>query len=95
MFRLAADVGVYLHRKPIDFLAGMNSLVTLVEQAMQLDSFSGAVFAFHNRSSDRIKLLLNERSGFWLMMKRLGVDRCPIASFLAMLSSVRRNKRLP
>lgn len=49
----------------------MNSLVTLVEQAMQLDPFSRAVFAFHNRGRDRIKLLLYDHSGFWLMMKRL------------------------
>ena len=72
----------------------MNSLVTLVKQAMQLDSFSRAAFAFHNWGSNRIKLLLYDRSDFWLMMKRPEVDRCPIASFLAMLSSVRRNKHL-
>jgi transposase len=33
------------------------------------------VFAFHNRRRDRIKLLLYDRSGFWLMMKRLETDR--------------------
>ena len=49
MFRLAADVGVYLHREPIDFRTGMNSLVRLVDHVMQLDPFSRAVFAFHNR----------------------------------------------
>jgi transposase len=75
MFRLAADVPVYLHREPIDFRAGINTLVMLVEQAMQLDPFSRAVFAFHNRSRDRIKLLLYDRSGFWLLMKRLETDR--------------------
>lgn len=75
MFRLVTDVPVYLHREPIDFRAGINTLVTLVEQAMQLDPFSRAVFAFHNRSRDRIKLLLYDRSGFWLLMKRLEADR--------------------
>lgn len=75
MFRLATDVPVYLHREPIDFRAGINTLATLVEQAMQLDPFSRAVFAFHNRSRDRIKLLLYDRSGFWLLMKRLEADR--------------------
>jgi transposase len=75
MFRLDAHLRVYLHREPIDFRAGMNSLVTLVEQTMQLDPFSRAVFAFHNRGRDRIKLLLYDRSGFWLLMKRLEADR--------------------
>lgn len=74
MLRLAANVRVYLHRKPIDFRAGMNSPVTLVEQAMQLDPFLRAVFAFHNRGRKRIKLLLSDRTAIWLMMKRLEVD---------------------
>lgn len=58
MFRLAADVRFYLQRKPTDHRAGMNSLVTLVHQAMQLDPFFRAVFAFHNRSRNRIRLQL-------------------------------------
>ncbi|CAJ0785294.1 IS66 family insertion sequence element accessory protein TnpB [Ralstonia chuxiongensis] len=74
MFRLDADLQVYLHREPIDFRAGINNLVTLVEQSMQLAPFSRAVFAFHNRKRDRVKLLLYDRSGFWLMLKRLETD---------------------
>lgn len=74
MFRLDADLRVYLHREPIDFRAGLNSLVTLVEQSMQLDPFARAVFAFHNRGRNRVKLLLYDRSGFWLLMKRLEAD---------------------
>ena len=35
MFRLAADVQVYLHREAIDFRIGINGLAILVEQAMQ------------------------------------------------------------
>ena len=75
MFRLDADLRVYLHREPIDFRAGMNSLVTLVEQSMQLDPFARAVFAFHNRARNRVKLLLYDRTGFVLMLKRLEEDR--------------------
>jgi len=37
MFRLAADVQVYLHREAIDFRVGINGLAILVEQAMHLD----------------------------------------------------------
>ena len=39
MFRLAADVQVYLHREAIDFRVGINGLAILVEQAMDLDPF--------------------------------------------------------
>ena len=75
MFRLAADVQVYLHREAIDFRIGINGLAILVEQAMHLDPFGRAVFGFCNRRRDRIRLLFYDRSGFWLMMKRLEADR--------------------
>ncbi|MGF6754818.1 IS66 family insertion sequence element accessory protein TnpB [Paraburkholderia sp. GAS42] len=57
MFRFEADLKVFLHREPVDFRAGINSLVALVEQSMQLDPFARAVFAFHNRRRKRVKLL--------------------------------------
>ncbi|KAA1004105.1 IS66 family insertion sequence element accessory protein TnpB [Paraburkholderia panacisoli] len=74
MFRFEADLKVFLHREPIDFRAGINSLVALVEQSMQLDPFARAVFAFHNRRRNRVKLLLYERTGFWLLLRRLEQD---------------------
>ncbi|WP_175964231.1 IS66 family insertion sequence element accessory protein TnpB [Burkholderia pyrrocinia] len=74
MFRLDADLRIYLHHEPIDFRAGINSLVTLVEQSMQLDPSARAVYAFRNRKRNLVKLLLYERSGFWLMLKRLEAD---------------------
>jgi transposase len=75
MFRLAADIRVYLHRAPIDFRAGINSLALLVEETMGLDPFSPSVFAFSNRRRDRIKLLFYDRSGFVMVLKRLSQDR--------------------
>ncbi|SEP37890.1 IS66 Orf2 like protein [Rhizobium tibeticum] len=54
MFRLAADLKVYLHREPIDFRAGINSLAVLVQKTMELDPFAPAVFAFCNRRRDRM-----------------------------------------
>jgi transposase len=74
MFRLDAELPVYLHRDAIDFRAGINSLVMLVEQSMQLDPFARAIFVFRNRKRNRVKLLLYERTGFWLMLKRLEAD---------------------
>ncbi|WP_425497683.1 IS66 family insertion sequence element accessory protein TnpB [Paraburkholderia ultramafica] len=75
MFRFDADLRIYLHREPIDFRAGLNTLVTMVEQSIQLDPLARSVFAFHNRKRDRVKLLLYDRAGFWLMLKRLEADR--------------------
>ncbi|MGO8489783.1 IS66 family insertion sequence element accessory protein TnpB [Rhizobium ruizarguesonis] len=75
MFRLGADLKVYLHREPIDFRAGINSLAVLVQETMALDPFAPAVFAFCNRRHDRMKLLFFDRSGFVMVLKKLTEDR--------------------
>jgi transposase len=75
MFRRDADLKVFVHREAIDFRKSINGLSVLVEQSMKLDPFARAVYAFTNRRRDRVKLLLYERSGFWLLMKRLEADR--------------------
>jgi transposase len=58
----------------VDGRKNINGLALLVVQAMGLDPFA-AVFVFSNRRRDRIKLLLWDRTGFWLMLKRLESDR--------------------
>ncbi|WJM30384.1 IS66 family insertion sequence element accessory protein TnpB (plasmid) [Novosphingobium resinovorum] len=68
MFRLAEDLRVYLHRDPIDFRCGINSLAILVEQSMGLNPFEHAAFAFCNRRRTRMKLLFFDRSGFVLVL---------------------------
>lgn len=75
MFHLDADLRVYLHREAVDFRKSINGLARLVEQSMGCDPFARAVYAFRNRRCDRIKLLLYDRTGFWLLMKRLEQDR--------------------
>ena len=54
MFTLSAELQVYLHRAPIDFRAGINSLAVLVQETMALDPFAPAVFAFCNRRRQRV-----------------------------------------
>lgn len=75
MFRFDAGLKVYLHRDAVDGRKNINGLAMLVEQALGLDPFAAAVFVFSNRRRDRIKLLLWDRTGFWLLMKRLEADR--------------------
>ena len=63
------------HRDAVDFRKNITGLSALVEQALGLDPFAPAVYVFRNRRSDRIKLLMWERNGFWLLMKRLEADK--------------------
>jgi transposase len=75
MFRLDADLKVYLHREAVDFRKSINGLAALVEQSMGRDPFARAGYAFRNRRCDRVKLLMYDRTGFWLLLKRLEADR--------------------
>lgn len=52
-------------RKSFDGLSG------IVSSALGKDPLSGDVFIFINRRRDRMKLLVWDRSGFWLFYKRL------------------------
>ncbi|MBU9337254.1 IS66 family insertion sequence element accessory protein TnpB [Burkholderia multivorans] len=71
MFRFDDTLKVFLHRDPVDFRYGMNSLSILVEQSMRLNPMDSSLYIFGNRRRDRVKILCWDGSGFWLMTKRL------------------------
>lgn len=75
MFRFDAGLKVYLHREAVDFRQSINGLAALVERSLGLDPFATAMYVFRNRRADRIKILLWNRNGFWLLFKRLEKDR--------------------
>jgi transposase len=75
MFLLDAELKVYVHRDAVDFRKSINGLAAIVEQSMKLDPFERAVYVFSNQRRDRVKMLLWDRNGFWLLMKRLEQDR--------------------
>jgi transposase len=57
--------------KPVDFRKGMDTLAALVTQALACDPFTGDVFIFRSKRSDRLKLLVWDGSGLCLITKRL------------------------
>ncbi len=75
MFRFDERLKVYLHREPIDFRLSINGLAALVEQALGMDPFAACVYVFGNRRRNRVKILGWDRTGFWLLLKRLEEDR--------------------
>ena len=62
---------VMVASKPVDFRKGMDSLAALVAQALAADPFTGDVFIFRSKRSDRLKLLVWDGSGLCLVTKRL------------------------
>ena len=54
-------------------------MLHLVRDEFKDDPFSGDVFVFHNGAHDRVKLLVWDRNGFWLLYKRLEQGTFPFA----------------
>ncbi len=75
MWDYGSDVRVYLAAGFTDMRKQINSLSILVQEAMELDPFSGSVFVFCNRRRSTVKALYWDRNGFCLWQKRLERDR--------------------
>lgn len=72
-------VRVMVATKPVDFRKGAEGLAALVRETMAADPFSGAVYVFRAKRSDRIKLVFWDGTGLCLYAKRLedGIFRWP------------------
>ena len=79
MLSLPPSVRVFLAAAAVDGRLGIDGLAALVRDAFGLDPLSGHLFVFRNRRGDRARILYWDRSGFWLLQKRLerGVFRFP------------------
>jgi transposase len=66
-----AGVKVLVATKPVDFRRGMDGLARAVKEDLGANPFSGAVYVFRAKRSDRIKLLYWDGSGLVLYAKRL------------------------
>ena len=62
---------IYLYREPVDFRKSFRGLAAIVEQELEHNPFSGALYAFTNRQRNKIKCLLWEDNGFVLYYKSL------------------------
>ena len=79
MLTLPPTVRVFLATAPVDGRRGIDALAGLVREHFGDDPLSGHLFVFRNRDGDRARILYWDRSGFWLLQKRLerGVFRFP------------------
>jgi len=68
---LPTHTRIYLAVGSTDMRKAINGLSILVEDRMDLDPFSGHLFAFCNRRRNMVKILYWDRNGFCLWHKRL------------------------
>jgi len=71
MFLPSANIKVYLALGITDMRKSINGLSILVSEQLELDPFSGHLFAFCNRKRNMLKILYWDRNGFCLRHKRL------------------------
>lgn len=67
----ARTVAAVIRAKPVDFRKGAEGLAALVRETMGADPFSGAVYVFRAKRTDRIKLIFWDGTGVCLYAKRL------------------------
>jgi hypothetical protein len=71
MIQITPHMRILVAVEPIDFRAGIDTLVNNCWKLLQADPFSGALFVFRNRGRTALKILVYDGQGFWLCHKRL------------------------
>ena len=62
---------VFLMVAPVDMRRGIDGLSLIVQQALGRSPCDGTAYAFRNKRSTRLKLLLWDGNGVWLCQRRL------------------------
>lgn len=75
MMGLPAGTRVWIAAGATDMRRGFDGLASIVQNTLDLDPFSGHVFVFRGRRSDRIKVLWWSGDGLCLLAKRLEQGR--------------------
>jgi len=71
MLTLSPAVRIYLATGTTDLRRSIDGLSAIVRERFELDPLAGHLFLFRNRRGDRLKILAWDRSGFWILYKRL------------------------
>jgi transposase len=71
MLSFTGSLKVFVALDPIDMRKGFEGLYAAVSEKLKGDVKSGALFVFANKSRTRLKVLYWDKTGLWLMTKRL------------------------
>ncbi len=62
---------IHLCLQPTDMRKNFDGLIGMVTTGLSKDPVKDGVFVFVNKRRDKMKILLFDRHGFWLLYKRL------------------------
>ncbi|MBV9169873.1 MAG: IS66 family insertion sequence element accessory protein TnpB [Chloroflexi bacterium] len=71
MLTLSPAVRIYLATGTTDLRRSMDGLSAVVREQLHLDPLSGHWFLFRNTRGDRLKILIWDHGGFWVLYRRL------------------------
>jgi transposase len=71
MLSFTGSLKVYVALEPIDMRKGFEGLYGVVAEKLRDDVRSGALFAFTNKKRTRLKIIYWDKTGLWLLTKRL------------------------
>jgi transposase len=72
---IAKPSNIWLAVAPIDMRRGIDGLSSIVQQALGHAPCAGSAFVFHNRTGNRLRLLLWDGNGVWCCQRRLHQGR--------------------
>ena len=96
----AQNIRIVVSAALVDFRRGHDGIVALVQNELGLDPHSGMVVVFRSRRSDRMKVLLWNRTGLVMIYKRLeqgsfawppireGIMKISVAQYEALFASL-------
>ncbi len=75
MLNFAFSMPVHLCCSPTDMRKIFNGLCAIIASDFKMDPLRDGIFVFVNKQRDRMKLLVWDRHGYWLLYKRLETGR--------------------
>ncbi len=73
-------LAIWVYRDSIDFRKQMNGCIEIVMDEMKRQPNDGCMYVFRNRNRDKLKVLVWDRNGFWMLYKRLEKGRFDFSS---------------
>jgi transposase len=75
MLSIGGTTRVFLAVQPVDLRGSFNRLYGIVAEVLREDPKSGHWYVFTNKRKTRIKILVFDGSGTWVLAKRLEAGR--------------------
>lgn len=72
---ISQEGAIWMVRDPVDMRKGVEGLSGMVRSALGKNPCTDGAFLFRNKAGDRIKILVWDGTGVWLLQRRLHQGR--------------------